>query len=1255
MSALDAPPPLTPGFMVIHGNRLEALRDLAVEWLRQHPLGPLEDEVILVQSNGISQWLKLALAADPPKGAGIAAAMDVTLPARYLWQAYRAVLTQQDGPDAVPPASPLDKPRLVWRLMRLLPELTDDATFAPLARFLADDDDLRKRHQLAERLADLFDQYQVYRADWLAAWAEGRDELIDARGQARALAEDQRWQPALWRRLRDDIGDEGLATSRAWVHTRFLEACRELTPETRPAGLPRRVVVFGISSLPRQTLEALAAVSRVTQVLLCVHNPCRHYWADIIEHKDLLRAARRRQRQRPGMPLALDDTELHLHAQPLLAAWGKQGRDYLRLLDEFDDQDAYRALFDAEALRIDLFDSPLEQAEVPGLLQQLQDDILELRPPQETRDTWPAVDPAVDRSLRFHVAHSALREVEILHDQLLAAFDADPTLRPRDVLVMVPDIDTYAAAVQAVFGRLAPDDPRHIPFTLSDQTSRHRQPLLVALEALLHLPEARLTVSDLLDLMEVPALRARFGLDAEALPVLRRWIEGAGIRWGLDAEQRARLDLPGGLTANTWAFGLRRLMLGYAVGRSTENESADGPWHDIEPYGDIGGLEAALAGPLMDLLDVLEAQWRALSEPTDVATWCRRLRGLLSECFAAEDEADLATLGRLEELLEEWQETSEDAGLTEALPLSVVREHWLGQLDQASLSQRFLAGAVNVATLMPMRAIPFRHVCLLGMNDGEYPRVQRPLDIDLMGHDYRPGDRSRREDDRYLFLEALLSARESLMISWVGRSIHDNAPRPPSVLLGQLRDHLAAGWRLTGAEEDDAGQALLDALTTEHPLQPFSRKYFRAGSGAVESRAGSGAVESRAGSGTVESFSGDDRLFTYAREWRAVHQAPQDEESDAVADGELPPMELDTALTLSRLSGFLKDPVKAFFTTRLGVVLEREALESPDHEPFALDGLDHWQLQQALIEAGRRAVDEGASPTPAVHDTLARLTREGRLAMGGFAELMREHLVEPLDGLFEAYAEKLAAWPHAWETPASVSLELATPEDPLSTDSLRVEDWLDGLRENDAGERCRLVLMTSSLVNKGKYHWKHWLAPWVAHLAGQLALGPMTTVLLSRAGGGTLAPLDDATARAHLEAIARAWRAGMTAPLPLARDTAFAWHEKGGDANALARVFGSSGSSQTDKAEEADLKAWKAAARVFEGDDYTAGERDRDPYLARQWRDLASLVRHEIAGRRFTELTAALYAPLHDAVKAKGGGDKKNDKKGGKGQGGKNS
>jgi exodeoxyribonuclease V gamma subunit len=1203
-------PELEPGFMVIHGNRLEALRGLAVEWMRRHPLGPLENETILVQSNGISQWLKLALAADEARdGAGIAAALDVTLPARFLWQAYRSVL----GEAAVPPVSPFDKPRLVWRLMRLLPTLLDASVFAPLARFLEGDDDLRKRHQLAERLADLFDQYQVYRADWLAAWAAGEDVLITARGEARPLAEGQRWQAALWRALRDDIaadlGEVGLTSSRAAVHRRFLAACRELDPAHRPPGLPRRVIVFGISSLPAQTLEALAAMARFSQVLLCVHNPCRHYWADIIEHKDLLRAERKRQRRRPGIPADLAETELHLHAQPLLAAWGKQGRDYLRLLDEFDEAQAYRGLFEGEALRIDLFDSPLENAEdpEPSLLRQLQDDILELRPLAESRERWPAVDPSRDRSLRFQVAHSALREVEILHDQLLAAFSEDPSLRPRDVLVMVPDVDQYAAAVQAVFGRLDPDDPRHIPFTLSDQSSRHRLPLLIALEQLLRLPELRLSVSDLLDLLEVPALRARFGIPETALPVLRRWIEGAGIRWGLDARQRQSLELPEGLSANTWAFGLRRLLLGYAVG-----SAAEGPWQGVEPYDDIGGLEAALAGPLVSLIDTLEAQWQTLSEPCDLAGWGERLRDLLAACFLADADRDLMALTRLEQALEAWQESAEEAGLTEPLPLSVVREHWLAQVDEASLSQRFLAGAVNIATLMPMRAIPFRHVCLLGMNDADYPRVQRPLDIDLMAQDYRPGDRSRREDDRYLFLEALLSARDRLTISWVGRSIVDNTEQPPSVLLGQLRDHLARGWRLAGqekgGEEEQEDKALLEALTTEHPLQPFSIAYFKEGS----------------------------PLGTYAHEWRELHLPGGDAEPAAAPA--LAPFRQESPLTLAQLGGFLKAPVQAFHTTRLKVFLETEALERLDHEPFELDGLDHWQLQHALIEASRAAVEAGEPFEPALEATLARLEREGRLALGGFTERMRDALAEPMPKLFEEYRQVLEAWPYPLAEPLGVSLDLRE----ALGDGPGLEDWLGELRANDAMERCRVLLTTSSLVNKGRYHWKHWLGPWVAHLAGQLE-GPMTTRLLSRAGGGTLAPLPAEEAHAHLMAIARAWHRGMQAPLPLARDTAFAWLEKGGTPEAMARCLEGG-------ADETDQKAWSAMQTAFHGSGFNHdhGERGRDPYLLRQWPELEALVR-STEGGGFAALAEALYAPLLQAVrKPKEKNARGNQDKGGK-------
>ncbi|WP_227368851.1 exodeoxyribonuclease V subunit gamma [Halomonas sp. M20] len=1194
--------PLQPGFMVIHGNRLEDLRGVAMEWMKRHPLAPLESETILVQSNGISQWMKLALAADTDEsgtgGMGIAAALDVTLPARFLWQAYRTVLTHvetksENDSQAVPATSPFDKSRLIWRLLRLLPELLEEDTFAPLRQFLESDNDLRKHYQLAERLADLFDQYQVYRADWLEAWGRGKDVLIGGHGETIPLDTEQYWQPALWRVLREDVGSDGIDSSRAMVHQRFLAAAEHLNSDNRPPGLPRRVMVFGISSLPQQALEALAALARCCQVVLCVHNPCQYYWADIIEHRDLLRSRRYRQARKAGMPERLDvlgdgdgEADLHLHAQPLLAAWGKQGRDYLRLLDEHDERQQYEGLFAAESLRIDLFEAHGGDC----LLRQLQDDILELRPLPETRDHWPAVDVERDGSIVFHVAHSPQREVEILHDQLLAAFSADPELRPRDIIVMVPDIDRYAPHIQAVFGQFGRgqshhDDPRHIPFTLSDQGRRHRLPLLIALEKLLRLPELRLSVSDLLDLLEVPALRARFGIEEDHLPTLRRWIEGAGIRWGLNGAQRQSLDLPGGLEQNTWQFGLRRLLLGYAVGGAAESA-----WQGIEPFDDIGGLEAQLAGPLMALLEALERQWRLLREDTDASDWARRFRELLDDCFLAEDAQDSLVLSQLELALQAWQESTEEAGLIRDLPLSIVREHWLAQIDEQGLSQRFLAGAVNFATLMPMRAIPFKRVCLLGMNDGDYPRSHPPMDFDLMGNDYRPGDRSRREDDRYLFLEALLSARQQLYISWVGRSIIDNNERPPSVLVGQLRDHLEAGWRLASSDDTERDATLLAELTSVHPLQPFSRIYFP-----TREQLASRAVP-------------DKRLVTYAHEWREVHADAR----PASPIGELDEFVQDIALTLPQLGSFLRDPAKAFFNTRLKIFLEQEDVTSLDHEPFTLNGLENWQLQDALIQAQRRAVDEGHPREDALHATLERLQGQGVLAIGAFGERMREALIEPMDKLFEVYCEALVQWPYAIEEPEPI--RLALPGLPP------LEDWLDNLRINEAGERCRLLLTSSSLIKNKKYQWHHLLRPWVTHLAGHLEGSPLTTRLLSKAGHVTLPPLDPETARHHLRELISAWQNGMRAPLPLAITTAFAWLGKNGT-----------------PASETDSDAWKAATSTYEGDGFTVGEWGRNPYLAHHWSSFEILFRvNQDTDNDFASLTDRLLGPVHQAVK--GGG-----------------
>ncbi|WP_296260053.1 MULTISPECIES: exodeoxyribonuclease V subunit gamma [unclassified Pseudomonas] len=1143
---------LNPGFMVVHGNRLDELRSLVVSWMRRYPLTPLENEVALVQSNGIAQWLKLALAEDAQDddqgGCGIAAAIDVQLPGSFMWQLYRAVL----GKDEIPETSLLDKAPLTWRLMRLLPALIDQPHFEPLQRFLTADTDLRKRYQLSERLADLFDQYQVYRADWLEDWAAGRHQLKNVRGEVKPLKAENCWQAELWRALLHDVGAKGMAQSRAGVHQRYIERINTMTEA--PAGLPARVIVFGISSLPAQALEALAGLARFSQVLLCVHNPCRHHWADIVADKDLLRHEYKRQSRKSGMPAALNPEALHQHAHPLLAAWGKQGRDYINLLDSHDDPNSYRAIF--RDGRIDLF----SESDPGTLLNQLQDDILELRPLGETRELWPAVDLKTDRSIRFHVAHSAQRDVEVLHDQLLARFSADPNLRPRDVIVMVPDIDSYAPHIRAVFGQLDRDDRRFIPFTLADQGQRGRDPLLIAVEHLLKIPDSRFQVSEILDLLDVPALRARFGINERDLPTLHRWIEGAGVRWGLNARQREGLGLPEALEQNSWHFGLRRMLLGYAVGAGIA-------YNDIEPYDEIGGLDAALIGPLVALIDALHVAHAELSNAATPPVWGMRLQALMQLFFSADSEHDDYLLGQLETLRETWLETCEVVGLLEELPLTVVREAWLAGLDQGRLSQRFLAGSVNFCTLMPMRAIPFKVVCLLGMNDGDYPRAQPPLDFDLMGSDYRPGDRSRREDDRYLLLEALLSARDQLYVSWVGRSIRDNSERPASVLIGQLRDHLASGWRLAGAiepEDDkkrDPGQQLLHKLTLEHPLQPFSAKYFQE----------------------------SPEFFSFAREWQVLHEA-------IVGTGDLKVLERydqQEPLSLMQLQDFLRNPVKHFFSQRLKIFFEVAEAPLADEEPFVLDALERYGVSDSLLQA---ALIDPENTDDSLRAQATRLQASGLLPMAGFGTLLQDELIEPLPDLARRYHDLLLKWPERLHSALPVT---------YAHQGVELDGWLDGLYQNTDHQLLAVTAIPNAIGGKKSRKWHRLSKPWVNHLVACACDLPLTTALVASDETLLLPPLDKDTATRTLSDLLLAWQHGMQRPLPVAVKTAFAWL------------------GQSD-----EVKAEAAARKAYEGDGQNSnGERAESTALSRQFPDFDAMLDSE----EFAGWCESLYKPIFEA------------------------
>ncbi|MDO8420003.1 MAG: exodeoxyribonuclease V subunit gamma, partial [Rubrivivax sp.] len=1081
----DEPPGITPGLLVLHGNRTEVLAETVFEWLRRHPLQPLEEEIFLVQSNGVAEWLKMSLAAQ----AGICAATRVELPARFLWRAYRQML----GREAVPAQSALDKSPLTWRLMRLLPTLLARPGFEPVAGFLRGGDPGRQL-QLSQRLADLYDQYQVYRGDWLEAWGQGRDVLPRWPGQpAEALPADQTWQAALWRELLATLGPQECAGIRPRLHQRFVAA---LDAGTRPVTpLARRVVLFGMTHVPMQTLHALAALSAHSQVLLAVPNPCRYHWADIIDGRELLQITRRRHPLRGGRDLSVVALEeMHAHAHPLLAAWGRQGRDFVRQLDAFDDTLAARQRFAVP--RVDLFDDG------PGatLLEQVQARIRDLVPLHErvAGDQPGAVD-AADRSIVFHVAHGVQREVDILHDQLLELLAHPPggrPLRPRDVVVMVPDIEAFAPAIRSVFGQAPRSDARFIPYDIADLEDRGHDPLLVALEWLLGLPQRRCGLTEIRDLLDVAAVARRFGLAAADLPRLARWTAGAGVRWGLHAAHRTALDLAACGEQNTWLFGLRRLLMGYAVG---EGAGESEPLQGIEPYAEVGGLEAALVGSLADLVAALNHWFVQAGGLATPAVWAERGRTLLAAFFDPVDERERATLSALHAALRAWLEACEVAGFDQAVDLTVAREAWLAGVDEPGLGRRFRAGGVTFCTLLPMRAIPFDVVCLLGMNDGDYPRRGSRSDFDLMGRPghQRPGDRSRRDDDRQLMLEALLSARRVLYVSWSGRSARDNSTQPPSVLVAQLRDYLAAGW---GAE-------VLMPRTTEHPLQPFSRRYFE-----MPAAAAAGAA------GPV--------LFSHAREWRVVHATPA--AAPAATPLAAPPLTTEgdhaVPLTVATLATFLRNPVKEFFRRRLGVVFDDDEVVEDD-ESFVVDGLGEYTLVQDLIDDLQRVLDAAPERDLArvVAARVARMQGAGRLPMA-----------EPGRRAASALVASLVPMLARWQVlRASHSQRL--PDRPLRfahADQV-LEDWLGGLwAPAMAGDTAAvwLELVPGRLcedVRKKTVRADRLLTAWVRMLAASASGVVVPGVIVGRDACVTVRPWAEEPAAAALAALMQTWHEGL--------------------------------------------------------------------------------------------------------------------------------
>ncbi len=875
------------GLHIFTSNRMELLVEQLAVQLREPLDSPLAPEIIVVQSRGMERWVSLELA----RLNGVSANVRFPFPNAFLEAAFQAVLPGTTAP------SPFEPDVLTFRVMGIIAEQSEQPDFKPLSAFCADDPRGLKRFQLARKIADLFDQYLIFRPELIERWQAGSFEGSEA----------HRWQARIWQ----ELAGRSPGLHRVDQRRRLRAAIRRGAEGL--GGLPRRVSLFGVSYLPRFHLEIFAELAQVVDVHVFCMNPCREYWADIVSE----RAVHRAQRRMGDFETA--ESRLHLErGNRLLASLGTLGRHFLDILAEFS------------AVQAEVFLEP----DGTSLLSRLQSDILNLRDPR------PGAGLSADPSIRVHSCHSPMREVEVLRDQMLAMFDEDPGLRPGDIIVMTPDIEKYAPFISAVFG--AQDAARdRIPFGIADRGPHRESTGLRAFFQLFDLRDSRFGVNDVLGLLETPAVLKRFGLEEVHLPRVAQWVRAARICWGQNETTQRSLGLPAHVH-NTWSTGVDRLLLGYAL-----------PSRDIEVFqgmrgcNAIEGSDARVIGPFLDFLEQVFAFSARLRRLRRLDAWRDEIGEMISVFFP--DDDDSPSLQRIRRMLDEMAALGEAAGFTAEVSADVVRLFLSERLDGEGAGRGFMSGGVTFCSMLPMRTIPFHVVCLIGMNHDAYPRESRQLTFDLMAQAPRPGDRSRRNDDKYLFLEALLSARRRLYISYVGQSLQDNSRMPPSVVVSELIDALQVGY---GLPADDAA----GGLVTRHRLQAFSAAYFQEDSG-------------------LFSYSADDMQGCAAG---AAAASPQPFVPAAVP---LTPEETAAwgRLDLETLASFFGNPARFFVRKRLNVSLERPEAAVSDSEPFAMKGLDRFTIGSRLLEQRLSGLHPG--------DVFPALRADGRLPHGMMGEV----------------------------------------------------------------------------------------------------------------------------------------------------------------------------------------------------------------------------------------------------------------------------